>query len=541
MESTTLTSVDSSLLRDRYYFEQIVEYLKAKPFKNIALQLPDSMLNDSVDLYMMFREELPERYFYVLGDTSYGECCVDDVNASHLNNNDLIIHFGKCCLSTASKSHIRPDKEILYVLPKQQDLDFMLVLDDLKEQLQTITTSILIFPDIVIFKEVSDYFMSIEDIQLRDKIIIGTIDTNLFNIIPSLQINKVSVEQSTEENKFQYKVLGRSFDDANIDLKQGQSFVYISYHDIYSMEQDDTSLFSTLMMNVGSSHQIYNYNILSKTLDQVQKGQVNKALMQRYNNIDKINESQVLGILIGTVAVDNYMDIINSVKLSVMKAGKKYYEVLIGKLNEPKLKNFQFIDLYVIIGCPETSLVPFKKFNMTVVTPHELFMAFEEDAFQWESKIITDFNQILPQIKQQQKDLDKIQIELDNHKVDETQLALRFEQLSYKGLEIGTEKTPVLPIQKGLVGIASSYQTEPKKQTENEVEQEKQLVDMKFRKAKIYDGLNDESQKVYDLLNMKCTPLRVKSEDEQQNKTEEELKVGGNQRTNQSNVREAKQ
>jgi hypothetical protein len=44
---------------------------------------------------------------------------VDDVNASHLTANDLIIHFGKCCLSTASKALTSDalQKEILYVLP----------------------------------------------------------------------------------------------------------------------------------------------------------------------------------------------------------------------------------------------------------------------------------------------------------------------------------------------------------------------------------------------------------------------------------------
>lgn len=43
--------------------------------------------------------------------------------------------------------------------------------------------------------------------------------------------------------------------------------------------------------------------------------------------------------------VDNYLALINSLKLTAAKAGKKYYEVLIGKLNEPKLKNFQFVRL----------------------------------------------------------------------------------------------------------------------------------------------------------------------------------------------------
>lgn len=58
--------------------------------------------------------------------------------------------------------------------------------------------------------------------------------------------------------------------------------------------------------------------------------------------MDKVRSdtTQVIGILIGSVAVDNYMQMINAIKKTAAKAGKKYYEVLIGKLNEPKLKNF---------------------------------------------------------------------------------------------------------------------------------------------------------------------------------------------------------
>ena len=64
--------------------------------------------------------------------------------------------------------------------------------------------------------------------------------------------------------------------------------------------------------------------------------------MQRYSMIEKMkaDETEVIGILIGSVVVDHYMQLINHIKLTAARAGKKYYEVLIGKLNEPKLKNF---------------------------------------------------------------------------------------------------------------------------------------------------------------------------------------------------------
>ena len=54
--------------------------------------------------------------FYILGDTSYSECCIDDVNASHADVNDVIVKFGRSCFSSSSVSKQRPDKHLLYVL-----------------------------------------------------------------------------------------------------------------------------------------------------------------------------------------------------------------------------------------------------------------------------------------------------------------------------------------------------------------------------------------------------------------------------------------
>jgi diphthamide biosynthesis protein 2 len=56
--------------------------------------------------------------------------------------------------------------------------------------------------------------------------------------------------------------------------------------------------------------------------------------------IERIKDAKVIGILVGSVVAENYMEMINYLKVSILKQGKKYYEILIGKLNEAKLKNF---------------------------------------------------------------------------------------------------------------------------------------------------------------------------------------------------------
>lgn len=37
---------------------------------------------------------------------------------------------------------------------------------------------------------------------------------------------------------------------------------------------------------------------------------------------------------------------------------------------------------------------------MHVAIPHEMFLAFESESFPWEGKIITDFNKLLPKIRE---------------------------------------------------------------------------------------------------------------------------------------------
>ena len=53
----------------------------------------------------------------------------------------------------------------------------------------------------------------------------------------------------------------------------------------------------------------------------------------------------------------------------------QYYTVAVGKLNVPKLANFLEIDIYVLVACPENSLVDSHDFFKPVITPFEMELA----------------------------------------------------------------------------------------------------------------------------------------------------------------------
>lgn len=47
----------------------------------------------------------------------------------------------------------------------------------------------------------------------------------------------------------------------------------------------------------------------------------------------------------------------------------------VGKLNVPKMANFLEIDVFVLVSCPENSLVDSQEFFKPVVTPYEMEVA----------------------------------------------------------------------------------------------------------------------------------------------------------------------
>jgi hypothetical protein len=130
------------------------------------------------------------------------------------------------------------------------------------------------------------------------------------------------------------------------------------------------------------------------------------------------------------------------------------------------------------------TLVDYKTFNTHVVSPHEALLALQPDIFEWDSKIITDYNILLNKfetVKDTQEDIleheyaaDEQALMLVEQKHRElvpifsSQVIERYEKFSYKGLEVDLMVDPMnedgtkkfVPIEKGLTGIASNYEGE---------------------------------------------------------------------------------
>ncbi len=140
------------------------------------------------------------------------------------------------------------------------------------------------------------------------------------------------------------------------------------------------------------------YSYDPATQDCKQQGlNVNKFLMKRYYLIEKAKDAQIVGLLVGTLGVADYMDSFDRMKKLCALAGKKTYTFVMGKLNVAKLANFMEVDVYVLVACPQNSLLDSSEFYRPVITPYELEMACNQKR-DWTGQLITDFRSLLPGI-----------------------------------------------------------------------------------------------------------------------------------------------
>lgn len=72
-----------------------------------------------------------------------------------------------------------------------------------------------------------------------------------------------------------------------------------------------------------------------------------------------------------------YLETIDGLKRLVKEAGKGLYVFSVGKINPAKLANFEHVDVFVLVACPENSLLDWKtgQFFKPIATPYELHLA----------------------------------------------------------------------------------------------------------------------------------------------------------------------
>ncbi|CAG8442688.1 3358_t:CDS:2 [Funneliformis caledonium] len=246
VKSKRLADSDKQL-EEIYEIDRTVKALIDGGFDKVALQFPDELLADSVKIATILREKVKKKIF-ILADTSYGSCCVDEIAAQHVDA-ECIIHYGRSCLSPTSRL------PVIYVFGKQpivlvhclESFDEFFKLD--KNQ------PLLIMYDVVYSYCINDFVL-----ELRN-------EKNYTNIIQSFVMLEFNFLKDTPVSNH----LGRHYSlPENISIENCSIF-YIG----------GESLTLTNILMTYNKCKVFSYNPETQ-IGRQESIHVNKALMRRY-------------------------------------------------------------------------------------------------------------------------------------------------------------------------------------------------------------------------------------------------------------------
>lgn len=393
-----------------YDIAATAHFILTHNFTRVALQFPDDLLKDSTKVVTVLRKRLQslrecditgsgdetEIGLYVMADTAYGSCCVDEVGASHINA-DCVIHYGHTCFSPTTTL------PALFVFGKSS-----ICAADCVERLSqyALTNS---KPIMVLFG--LEYAHSIQQIR---KVLLESsascrsdfksefhfADVPSAFMFPSKDIKKLNgLQEAACDCGHKSSSDGASGTIYNIGgltwkLPEGQSMEDYSLFWI----GHDNSAFANIVLTFNAC-EIVRYDA-TKNQMVTDLSQQRRILKRRYYLVERAKDANIVGILVGTLGVAGYLHIINQMMELITGAGKKAYTLVMGKPNPAKLANFPECDVFVYVSCAQTALLDSKEYLAPVITPFEATIAFNRGS-QWTGAYVMGFGDLinLPQVQ----------------------------------------------------------------------------------------------------------------------------------------------
>lgn len=368
----------------------LVLYLKSKTnIKSIAIQANKEDLSYMSGIKSELKEKFPEKFFYILGESGYGDCCVDVITAKHLSP-ELIVRIGDSCLTNPE------DISTFYVFKKislrkefynKLFSGIALSIAKNEENKETKETNVLLlyFPDIE--EDLVNYMTNNKDLihEIEKKYNIN------FKIPLETNQDKSQINKATS-----LIIFNRVYTDYcnNKEINKSDKIVLLhsSLRDYYEVLKYQLALNN---MNKNSFMTDYTQYIEEKDsnksenkdnielndtliIEDISQLNINKLLIKKYNLSVKAKECNTFGILVGNLNLNEINYIINTLKVILRRNNKKYYVFLLGKITNEKLSNYiEYIDCFILISCLNTSFQDKKACDKPIVTPIDILHAFD--------------------------------------------------------------------------------------------------------------------------------------------------------------------
>jgi 2-(3-amino-3-carboxypropyl)histidine synthase len=348
-------------LPSAYSFEIVktIQRVNTLSAKHVALQMPEGLL-----LYATVISDVMQRLaptldqVSILGDVTYGACCVDDLGAQALGA-ELLVHYGHSCLVPIQHTVI----PCLYVFVEIA-IDVNHLVDCLDLTLASETSK----PHVYLLGTIQFRHAFSEATELLSKKGYSTSIPQAKPLSPGEVLGCTS------------PVLAEASGDEKDD-KLSNAIVLFVADGRFHLE-------STLISNP-HIRLFYRYDPYGKSLTEESYDHA-KMKSIRFKSIDSAKSAQVFGILLGTLGRQGNPGILNRIRERLKAHGKKSFTMLVSEITPAKLALFSKVDAWIQVACPRLS-VDWGHFlsKQPVLNPYELFVCLEETS--WRDKYPMDY------------------------------------------------------------------------------------------------------------------------------------------------------
>ncbi|XP_062174033.1 uncharacterized protein LOC133879473 [Alnus glutinosa] len=391
-------------LESNYEIARTAEFIHSRNFTRVALQFPDELLKDSTLVVRALREQLrslrkcdadqnggnKDVRLFVMADTTFGSCCVDEVGALHASA-ECVIHYGHTCLSPTTTLPA-------FSVFGKASISVADCVENISNYALTNGKRILVLYGL-------EYSYSIKNVReaLVDALRLpeskSELGVHLADVLSS-------VTNPSDDNKSSNGLGGPAGDcteDKTFGMAPGSSYsiggLIWTLPDGHRMEDyllfwigSDNSAFANVVLTFNGCD-IVRYDATKKCLV-TDVSQQKRILKRRYFLVEKAKDANIVGILVGTLCVAGYQHMIHQMKELITGSGKKAYTFVMGRPNPAKLANFPECNVFIYVSCAQTALLDSKEYLAPVITPFEAMLAFNRGS-QWTGAYVMEFRDLI--------------------------------------------------------------------------------------------------------------------------------------------------
>ncbi|KAL7272123.1 Diphthamide biosynthesis protein 1 [Rhizina undulata] len=332
-----------SLLPSNYNFEipKTIHAIRRHGAKRVALQMPEGLLLFACTISDILETFCPDIETVIMGDVTYGACCIDDFTARALEC-DLLVHYAHSCLIPVDVTEIKT----LYV--------FVTISIDTEHLVATIE----------------------RNFEPGKRIaVVGTIQ---FNAV--LHPLKVKLEDRG------YRILVPQI----MPLSKGEILGCTSPR--LSTDEVDALLYigdgrfhleSAMIQNPSLS--AYRYDPYSRKFTAESYNHTELHTLRR-DAIATARKAKKFGLILGTLGRQGNPNTLDNLEARLRELGIPYVLLLLSEIFPGKLKMFEDVEAWIQVACPRLSIDWGYAFPRPLLSPYEATIALGLRGESWDVK-----------------------------------------------------------------------------------------------------------------------------------------------------------